>query len=311
MVVADATCLSRNLNLVLQILEITPRAALCVNLLDEASRKAIHIDLDALSRQLGIPVIGITARERRDISRLKDFLVRLADTNPGPRQLLPPVIYPAPVEEAIARVSDAVSGLPFCYFSRRFTALKLLDNDAMAQKLLEHFDLTAAQRSRILAETEKAKQGLAKQGITPVDLRDQIVGSIVATSNRILSACSRQEPETRAAQPYFGASDGPYSDLTPLGHTHHALLFGSASLDHSVRRQLSVTGAHGVFRLAEALSQRLSAHPAHTGDTERPADRGRIQHRGLGHSSHASAHDHLFPALYPAGGFGLSPAAGL
>lgn len=195
-VVADATCLSRNLNLVLQILEITPRAALCVNLLDEASRKAIHIDLDALSRQLGIPVIGITARERRDISRLKDFLVRLADTNPGPRQLLPPVTYPAPVEEAIAKVSEAVSGLPFCYFSRRFTALKLLDNDAMAQKLLEHFDLTAAQRSRILAETEKAKQGLAKQGITPVDLRDQIVGSIVETSNRILSACSRQEPET-------------------------------------------------------------------------------------------------------------------
>ena len=71
LVIADATCLGRNLNLVLQILEITSNAALCVKLMDEASRRGIHIDLDALSRQLGIPVIGITARDRRDMKRLK------------------------------------------------------------------------------------------------------------------------------------------------------------------------------------------------------------------------------------------------
>ena len=57
-VVADATCLERNLNLALQIREITPRMVLCVNLLDEARRKGLQIDLEALSLRLGAPVVG-------------------------------------------------------------------------------------------------------------------------------------------------------------------------------------------------------------------------------------------------------------
>ena len=60
-VVTDATCLERNLNLVLQTLEITDKAVVCVNLLDEAKKKKIRIDLDELSLQLGVPVIGTSA----------------------------------------------------------------------------------------------------------------------------------------------------------------------------------------------------------------------------------------------------------
>ena len=58
LVVCDATCLERNLNLVLQILEITGHAAVCVNLMDEAERKQIHINLKLLSEKLGVPVIA-------------------------------------------------------------------------------------------------------------------------------------------------------------------------------------------------------------------------------------------------------------
>ena len=57
-VVTDATCLERNLNLVLQTLEITDRVVVCVNLIDEAKRKKIRIDLKSLSKQLGVPEIG-------------------------------------------------------------------------------------------------------------------------------------------------------------------------------------------------------------------------------------------------------------
>jgi len=57
-VVTDATSLERNLNLVLQVLEITNQVVLCVNLLDEAQRKKIHVDLRILSEILGVPVIG-------------------------------------------------------------------------------------------------------------------------------------------------------------------------------------------------------------------------------------------------------------
>ena len=56
-VVVDATCLERNLNLVFQIMEITNNVIVCVNLLDEAKKKKIKIDLDKLSEELGVPVV--------------------------------------------------------------------------------------------------------------------------------------------------------------------------------------------------------------------------------------------------------------
>ncbi len=74
LIVCDATCLERNLNLVLQILEITPHVRVCVNLMDEAKRRGIRLDLDALSDRLGVPVIGISAHRRQDILRLARWL---------------------------------------------------------------------------------------------------------------------------------------------------------------------------------------------------------------------------------------------
>ena len=62
-VVVDATCLERNLNLVYQILEITDKVVVCVNLLDEAKKKGISIDFNLLSSHLGVPVVGTTARK--------------------------------------------------------------------------------------------------------------------------------------------------------------------------------------------------------------------------------------------------------
>lgn len=68
--VADATRLERNMNLILQVLQITDKAVLCVNLLDEAQRNNININLNALSRRLGIPVVGASARSGRGIDEL-------------------------------------------------------------------------------------------------------------------------------------------------------------------------------------------------------------------------------------------------
>lgn len=56
-VVVDGTCLERNLNLVYQTMELTSNLIVCVNLLDEAKKKGIHIDLDKLSFNLGVPVV--------------------------------------------------------------------------------------------------------------------------------------------------------------------------------------------------------------------------------------------------------------
>ena len=69
-VVCDATALERNLNLVFQVLEITDKVVLCVNLLDEARKKKIFVDLDKLSLLLGIPVVGMVARDKKGFSDL-------------------------------------------------------------------------------------------------------------------------------------------------------------------------------------------------------------------------------------------------
>ncbi len=74
LIVADATCLERNLNLVLQILSITKKAILCVNLLDEAQKKKISIDLEKLSELLEIPVVGMAARSGTGLDTLLETL---------------------------------------------------------------------------------------------------------------------------------------------------------------------------------------------------------------------------------------------
>ena len=66
-IVVDATCLERNLNLVYQTMEITDNIIVCVNLLDEAKSKGINIDLDKLSSLLGCPVVGTIAKKKKTL----------------------------------------------------------------------------------------------------------------------------------------------------------------------------------------------------------------------------------------------------
>ena len=72
--IADATCLERNLNLILQILNITKNVVVCVNLIDQAEKKNISIDLQKLSSILNVPVVGTSARSKAGFKQLKETL---------------------------------------------------------------------------------------------------------------------------------------------------------------------------------------------------------------------------------------------
>ncbi|MBR2610079.1 FeoB small GTPase domain-containing protein, partial [Desulfovibrio sp.] len=76
-VVCDATCLERNLILVLQVLELTERVLVCVNLMDEARRFGIEVDPVGLSRRLGVPVVGISAGRQEGLEKLKEAAAEL------------------------------------------------------------------------------------------------------------------------------------------------------------------------------------------------------------------------------------------
>ena len=76
-VVCDATCLERNLILVLQVLELTGKVLVCVNLMDEAKRLGVEVDLPALSRRLGVPVVGTAGARQDGLDDLKEAIARL------------------------------------------------------------------------------------------------------------------------------------------------------------------------------------------------------------------------------------------
>ncbi len=108
-VVCDATCLERNLNLVLQTMEISSRVIVCVNMMDEAKRKGIRIDMAELSRCLGVPVVGTAAKQKKSLKSLMDTLDQVID---GRLECHPyRVKYPESVEKAIAMLQPVLERL--------------------------------------------------------------------------------------------------------------------------------------------------------------------------------------------------------
>jgi len=126
-VVLDATSLERNLNLALQILEITDRVIVAVNLMDEARRRGIRIDSRKLSELLGVPVVPISARNREGIEELLDTLDSMVrgQITTQPVQ----VQYGPELEERIAALEPKVRQLVGSEFPSRWIALRLLDGD--------------------------------------------------------------------------------------------------------------------------------------------------------------------------------------
>jgi ferrous iron transport protein B len=128
LVVMDATRVERNLNLVLQVLEITDRVVVCLNLMDEARRHGLEVDDRTLARELGVPVIPASARYRQGLDRLLEAISEVATgqfvCKPRRIQNEPPELKRA-VAELTSRIETAFPGLP----NARWVALRLLDGD--------------------------------------------------------------------------------------------------------------------------------------------------------------------------------------
>jgi len=132
-VVCDATCLERNLNLVLQILEITPRVVVCVNLMDEAKKRGIHVDLEILSERLGVPCIGTSARSGHGLTSLLDPIADLMEKEYRAHRIR----LDDTRETVVAELTDALLPLLPPAFNARFCAMRLLYDDAAIIERLE------------------------------------------------------------------------------------------------------------------------------------------------------------------------------
>ncbi|MCO6043945.1 50S ribosome-binding GTPase [Aeoliella sp. ICT_H6.2] len=127
-IVADATRLERNLNLVLQILEITDRAVVCLNLMDEARRHGITVDDRQLARDLGVPVVPASARFGRGLPELLQAINEVATgqvvCRPQRLETVPAAIRPA-LTAVVGELEAAYPNLP----NPRWVALRLLSGD--------------------------------------------------------------------------------------------------------------------------------------------------------------------------------------
>lgn len=184
-VVCDATCLERNFNLVLQTLEITEKVVVCVNLMDEAKKKNIKIDFNALSDKLGVPVIGTTARKKKSLDNLMQGVEQLLSE---PKEKAPYKIeYHQPIEDAIAIVEAAIKQRAI-KINSRWLSLKLLAYDKTLMTALNEY------LGYDLLEDEEIKQALMQahgliraNGISKEALYDNIVSCIVRTAEHICS----------------------------------------------------------------------------------------------------------------------------
>lgn len=138
-VVTDATALERNLNLVMQVMEITDRVVVAVNLMDEARRKGLEVDARSLSRDLGIPAVPVTARTGEGVHTL---LATIADLIKGDIIVSPKHVEGTPefqkaVNELVPMIEQMAPGIP----NARWLAIRLLDGDARVQKAITSGEL--------------------------------------------------------------------------------------------------------------------------------------------------------------------------
>ena len=187
-VVCDATCLERNLNLVLQTIEVTERTVVCVNLLDEAERRGVCVDLPALSRALGVPVVGTAARERSTLRALCETL----DTVIKEPSLCQPTRteYTEEIERAVARISSALESKHIKNVNIRWLSLRLLERDEPLIREAESFlGLELLADEDVFSAVAQAEEGLARQGIDTDAYRDLVVGTLVDRAASIAAAC--------------------------------------------------------------------------------------------------------------------------
>ena len=186
-IVVDATCLERNLNLTLQITEMTSRVLLCINLADEAKRNGIYVDTEYLRKALGIPVISICAKKSRDITRLKTEIAN-ACKQPNNENIIS-IDYPSYVTSATEKISESLAAFKISNRRKRFISLKLLDNRELGEELIASFTPDEKIRTNILKKLDEANSELINQNIYPIDVRDAILETLIKTASSISQKC--------------------------------------------------------------------------------------------------------------------------
>lgn len=186
-VILDATCLERNLNLALQTIEITDNVVVCVNLMDEAKRKGINVDLIKLSLLLGVPTVGTSATTGDGLIELMDVVYKLTN-NEVPINPIK-IKYDKILEDSISIIEPEVKIALKNIDSKinpRWISLKLLENDpSLIQSLNKYLNITILSNQIIKERLKEAINLLATYNIMGENFRDKLVTTLVSKAEKI------------------------------------------------------------------------------------------------------------------------------
>lgn len=182
-VVCDGTTLERNMNLVLQIMETTKNAILCVNLLDEAKRKNIEINLNKLSNILKIPVIGTAARSGKGLEKIFPSLYELFSNKKDDIYI---VRYPEELEREISILQEDLEKFLPDTLNARWATVRVLEDDKSFFESLSKYENIDLSANKNLDEKIKASRlRLQDKTYNLEKIKDSIVEAFVSNAEEI------------------------------------------------------------------------------------------------------------------------------
>ena len=184
-IVCDASCLERNFFLVLQIIEVTGKAVICVNLLDEANKKGISIDTELISKRLGVPTVGMSARKGKEAYKLLSELNNEKETDFE-------IKYKKYIEDYITDVYVLLCGKGVTKRQARVFALRMLDSDKkFISRLAEAYKISNEDFKNIEFLARNLIKNKCASDINKII--DDISASVSETASSILSNVSKSK----------------------------------------------------------------------------------------------------------------------
>ena len=191
LIVCDATSLERNLYFVYQVLELNKETVICVNLLDEAKKKGIEIDLELLSYELGVTVVGATAREEEGIYEIKNALERRN------RKRIKMIKYQKEIEQSLEYIYPVLFKLDLKELDKRWISLRLLDGDEdFFTGLKDYLGYDLRENDFINNAIKKSWELLNENGIDKEELSELIAENLYNEATKVSDRVTLSKQKT-------------------------------------------------------------------------------------------------------------------
>jgi len=248
-VLVDATALERTMYLPIMALEMTPRVIIAVNMMDVAEKRAIHIDLDALSRELGVPVVGISALKEQGIGALLDRVLDVAEGRECRKK--PLKVNYGPLEPYISKLEGLIRtrGL-FEDYPPRWVAIRLLEGDPVLLERIRSEDPRTYQRVNEIIQSIKTSLR-TDPSLMAVQARFSLIDSLLkgkVTKTRLVSPSFEEKLDKIALHPIIGPIFASFILLTSF------LVVFAINVGFPLNIVFSLLGRESLAELIESYS---------------------------------------------------------